>query len=109
MGNMRYCPQCGHALEPTARFCENCGAAVSKVPDGQKNETEKVFTPRRSGETAGRVAGNPPQRRPLGDADTTQTGAAILRSGVRQADIMKDLRRQEQGIHSGVRRREHPL
>ena len=75
MGNMRYCPQCGHALEPTARFCENCGAAVSKVPDGQKNETEKVFTPRRSGETAGRVAGNPPQRRPLGDADTTQTGA----------------------------------
>ena len=37
MGNMRYCPQCGHALEPTARFCENCGAAVSKVPDGQKN------------------------------------------------------------------------
>ena len=75
MGNMRYCPQCGHALEPTARFCENCGAAVSRVPDGQKNETEKVFTPRRSGETAGRVAGNPPQRRPLGDADTTQTGA----------------------------------
>ena len=75
MGNMRYCPQCGHALEPTARFCENCGAAVSKVPDGQKNETEKVFTPRRSGETAGRVAGNPPQRRPLGDVDTTQTGA----------------------------------
>ena len=75
MGNMRYCPQCGHALEPTARFCENCGAAVSRVPDGQKNETEKVFTPRRSGETAGRVAGNPPQRRSLGDADTTQTGA----------------------------------
>ena len=75
MGNMRYCPQCGHALEPTARFCENCGAAVSRVPDGQKNETEKVFTPRRSGETAGRVAGNPPQRRPLGDVDTTQTGA----------------------------------
>lgn len=75
MGNMRYCPQCGHALEPTARFCENCGAAVSRVPDGQKNETEKVFTPRRSGEAAGRVAGNPPQRRPSGDADTTQTGA----------------------------------
>ena len=75
MGNMRYCPQCGHALEPTARFCENCGAAVSRVPDGQKNETEKVFTPRRSGETAGRVAGNPPQRRPQGDADATQTGA----------------------------------
>ena len=75
MGNMRYCPQCGHALEPTARFCENCGAAVSKVPDEQKNETEKVFTPRRSGEIARRVAGNPPQRRPLGDADTTQTGA----------------------------------
>ena len=58
-----------------ARFCENCGAAVSRVPDGQKNETEKVFTPRRSGETAGRVAGNPPQRRPQGDADATQTGA----------------------------------
>ena len=75
MGNMRYCPQCGHALEPTARFCENCGAAVSRVPDGQKNETEKVFTPRRSSETAGRVAGNPPQRRPQGDADATQTGA----------------------------------
>ena len=75
MGNMRYCPQCGHALEPTARFCENCGAAVSRVPDGQKNETEKVFIPRRSGETAGRVAGNPPQRRPQGDADATQTGA----------------------------------
>ena len=75
MGNMRYCPQCGHALEPTARFCENCGAAVSRVPDGQKNETEKVFTPRRGGEAAGRVAGNPPQRRPQGDADATQTGA----------------------------------
>ena len=102
MGNMRYCPQCGHALEPTARFCENCGAAVSRVPDGQKNETEKVFTPRRGGEAAGRVAGNPPQRRPsggyyegsaqagagnpqrrpqtgasaAGDAEATQTGAA---------------------------------
>ena len=75
MGNMRYCPQCGHALEPTARFCENCGAAVSRVPDGQKNETEKVFTPRRSGETAGRVAGNPPQRRPLGDADARADGS----------------------------------
>lgn len=75
MGNMRYCPQCGHALEPTARFCENCGAAVSRVPDGQKNETEKVFTPRKGGEAAGRVAGNPPQRRPQGDADATQTGA----------------------------------
>ena len=75
MGNMRYCPQCGHALEPTARFCENCGAAVSRVPDGQKNETEKVFTPRKGGEAAGRVAGNPPHRRPQGDADATQTGA----------------------------------
>ena len=63
MGNMRYCPQCGHALEPTAKFCENCGAAVSKTPDGQKNETGQVFTPRRSSETSGRGAGTPPQRR----------------------------------------------
>ena len=45
------------------------------MPDGQKNETEKVFTPRKGGEAAGRVAGNPPQRRPQGDADATQTGA----------------------------------
>ena len=33
---------------------------------------------------------------------------AIVHNGVRQADIMKDLHRQKQGIHSGVRRRGHP-
>lgn len=76
MGNMRYCPQCGHALEPEARFCENCGAAVSRVPDGQKNETGQVFTPRRSSETSRYGAGNLPQQRPqTGVADARNTEA----------------------------------
>ncbi|MFR3321084.1 MAG: hypothetical protein ACLTSZ_07985 [Lachnospiraceae bacterium] len=55
-------------MKTAVRQCPRCRT-------DRENETEKVFTPRRSGEIAGRVAGNPPQRRPLGDADTTQTGA----------------------------------
>lgn len=74
MGNMRYCPQCGHALEPEARFCENCGAAVSRVPGGQKNETGQVFTPRRSDEISRRGTGNPPQRRPQEHMGAAHTG-----------------------------------
>lgn len=81
MGNMRYCPQCGHALEPEARFCENCGAAVFRVPDGKKNETGQVFTPRRSSEASQPGAGTyPSQRRPqtgtpaASDMEATQTG-----------------------------------
>lgn len=71
MGNMRYCTQCGHALEPEAKFCENCGAPVAASGEQKKkNETDQVFTPRRSG-----------VRRPSDGKPSGQTPAGLQRRG----------------------------
>jgi len=42
---MSYCPNCGARNPDTAKFCVNCGVALSLVTGGQKAVTQAVVSP----------------------------------------------------------------
>ena len=39
---MNDCPSCGHAIEPGARFCSRCGAALAAEPPSAQEERKVV-------------------------------------------------------------------
>ncbi|WP_125589098.1 zinc-ribbon domain-containing protein [Companilactobacillus jidongensis] len=43
MGNLDYCPNCGHKIEPTDEFCPNCGFNIKKfVAEDENTENKKA-------------------------------------------------------------------
>jgi phage shock protein C len=55
-----YCSKCGTAVDPSSRFCPNCGASVSAVPPpppGNYPNTGRLTRPRNNRMIAGVCAG----------------------------------------------------
>ena len=48
-----FCTRCGKQLDPSSRFCPNCGAAVAAAPPQQPYATTRLYRPRNNRMIAG--------------------------------------------------------
>lgn len=65
-----YCPDCGHANDASARFCENCGRQLEDVQSARRESADRIVAGDqkdaqgnilgRDGQPVGRVSGDQP-------------------------------------------------